>query len=252
MSPSDPVVVISPSKQALSDAAAARILLTLGDAQAARGQAHAVLTGGGMGSAVLQSAASSPLRDVVDWLNVHVWWGDERFLPAGDPERNDTQNRAALLDLLPLDPAKVHPYAGPDLVATPDESARRYAAELAGAAPQGQQVPDFDLLLLGVGPDGHVCSLFPGDPALDVVDRPVVGVVGSPKPPPLRVTLTFPALARARHTYFLVSGEDKADAVAAAVAGAPASQTPATVPRGTESTRWLLDAAASWRLPPRH
>lgn len=249
MSAADPLVVIHANRQTLSEAAAARTLLTLSDAQAARGRAHAVLTGGGMGSAVLQAAGGSPLRDLVDWLNVHVWWGDERFLPRGDPDRNDTQNRAALLDSLTLDPAKVHPIAGPELAATPDESARRYAFELAAAAPPGHQVPEFDLLLLGVGPDGHVCSLFPGDPALDVDDRPVVGVLGSPKPPPLRVTLTFPALARARHTCFVVCGEDKADAVAAAVAGE--SRTPAAVPRGTESTRWLLDAAASWRLPPR-
>ncbi len=240
-----PVVVVHADKQQLSDASGARLLLALADAQAARGVAHAVLTGGSMGSAVLASAGASPFLNLVDWSRVHVWWGDERFLPAGDADRNDTQNWAALLDALPLDGDHVHGVAGPDLVATPQDSARRYAGELARAASPGQDVPDFDVLLLGVGPDGHICSLFPGQPALDITDRPTAGVEGSPKPPPQRVTLTFPALARARHTWFLVSGADKAEAVSRALSGAPTREAPAGSPRGCESTLWLVDTAAS-------
>jgi 6-phosphogluconolactonase len=246
-----PLVVVHSDQQQLRDAAGARWLLAVADAQAARGVAHAVLTGGSMGSAILASAGASPFRDLVDWSRVHLWWGDERFLPHDDPDRNDTQNRAALLHSLPLVAAQVHAVAGPDLAADPHDSARRYAGELARAAPGGQDVPDFDVLLLGVGPDGHICSLFPGHPALEVTDRPTAGVEGSPKPPPLRVTLTFPALARARHTWFLVSGEDKADAVARSLAGVPTSEAPAGTPRGTESTVWLLDASAASRLPNR-
>ena len=247
---SAPFVVVHADKQQLSDASGARLLLALADAQAVRGVAHAVLTGGSMGSAVLASAGASAFRDLVDWRRVHFWWGDERFLPYGDPDRNDTQNRSALLDALPLVADQVHAVAGPDLVATPQDSARQYAAELARAAGAGQQVPDFDVLLLGVGPDGHVCSLFPGHPALDVVDRSTAGVEASPKPPPQRVTLTFPALARARHTWFVVSGEDKADAVSRALAAAPTPEVPAGTPRGRESTLWLVDRAAAAALRP--
>ena len=242
-----PLVVVHADQQQLSDASGARLLLALADAQAARGVAHAVLTGGSMGSAMLASAGASPFRDLIDWRRVHFWWGDERFLPYGDPDRNDTQNRAALLDALPLVADQVHAVAGPDLVATPQDSARRYAEELARVAGAGQQVPEFDVLLLGVGPDGHICSLFPGQPALAVVDHPTAAVEGSPKPPPQRVTLTFPALARARHTWFVVSGQDKADAVSRALAGAPTPQVPAGTPRGRESTLWLVDMAAAVR-----
>jgi 6-phosphogluconolactonase len=239
-----PLVLVHADKAQLADASGARLLLALADAQAARGVAHVVLTGGSMGSAILASADSLSFRDLVDWRRVHLWWGDERFLPDGDPDRNDTQNRAALLDRLPLAADHLHPMAGPDLVATPHESAGRYAAELARQAGAGQQVPDFDVVLLGVGPDGHVCSLFPGHPALTVTDRPTAGVEGSPKPPPQRVTLTFPALARGRHTWFLVSGRDKADAVSRALEG-PTDDVPASRPRGRESTVWLVDAEAA-------
>lgn len=241
---SAPLVVVHADKEQLSDASGARLLLALADAQAARGVAHAVLTGGSMGSAVLASAGAAPFRDLVDWRRVHLWWGDERFLPYGDPDRNDTQNRAALLDALPLLAEQVHAVAGPDLAPTPRDSALEYAGQLARAAMAGEPVPDFDVLLLGVGPDGHICSLFPGHPVLDVVDRPTAAVEDSPKPPPQRVTLTFPALARARHTWFVVSGEDKADAVSGALAGAPTKEVPAGTPRGRESTLWLVDAAA--------
>ena len=106
----------------------------------------------------------------------------------------------------------------------------------------GESVPDFDVLLLGVGPDGHICSLFPGHPALDVVDRPTAAVEDSPKPPPQRVTLTFPALARARHTWFVVSGEDKADAVTRAIEGAPTRRG-----AGGHAARSGVDAVAGRR-----
>lgn len=244
-----PLVLVHPTADVLAQAGAARLLLAVQDAQAARGQAHLVLTGGGLGSGVLAAAAAHPLLALVDWPRVHLWWGDERFLPTGHPDRNETQNRAALLDDLPLDPANVHAIAGPDRCADLDSSARLYAAALSAAAPAGAWTPAFDVLLLGMGPDGHVCSLFPAHPALEVADRPTCAVPDSPKPPPQRVTMTFPALARARHTCVLVAGRDKAAAVARALSGADAALTPAAIVRGTESTRWLVDVAAAADLP---
>ena len=146
---------------------------------------------------ILRHLAESPARDAVDWHRLDVWWGDERFLPTGDPERNETCARAALLDHVDVDPARVHPMPGPDGPDghDPEAAARRYAALLAAAArPEDHgPVPTFDVLLLGVGPDGHVASLFPDHPALHD-ERPVVAVRGSPKPPPIRLTLTLPAI----------------------------------------------------------
>ena len=198
-----------------------------------------------MGSAILAGAGASGLLGLVDWSRLHLWWGDERYLPTGHPDRNDTQNRAALLDSLPLDPAKVHPVAGPDRTGSVHASAQLYAGELAAAATPGQLVPDFDILLLGVGPDAHVASLFPGNRSLSVTDRAVMGISDSPKSPPDRVTMTFPTLARATQTWFLVSGADKADAVKRSLAGAPTNQAPAGTPHGRQRTLWLVDAAAA-------
>lgn len=249
---SAPVVVVHPDADALATATAARLLVRLLDAQSQHSPVHVGLTGGGMGGRVLAEVASSPLRDAVDWTGVHVWWGDERFLPEGDPRRNETQARAALLDALPLPAANVHavPPPGPD-VPTPEAAADAYARELAAhAAPAGSddagpEVPAFDVLLLGVGPDGHVASLFPGRPTLAVLDRTTVAVHDSPKPPPERVSLAFPAIEAAEEVWLVVAGADKAPAVARALAGAPTEEIPAAAVRGRSRTLWLLDVQAA-------
>ena len=243
-------VVVHVGKQLLADASAARLVTALVDAQAARGEADLVLTGGSMGSAILASVAASPARDAVDWARVNVWWGDERFLPQGDPERNETQNREALLDAVPLDPARVHAMPGPDGPDGPDvaAAAERYAAALAAAA-DGAPSPTFDVLLLGVGPDAHVASLFPGHRDQLTSGVAAAPVHDSPKPPPTRITLTFEALARAERVWFLVAGADKAHAVAVSVAGAGPQESSAAQVHGIRETLWLLDADAASELP---
>ncbi|HEY7721446.1 MAG TPA: 6-phosphogluconolactonase [Pedococcus sp.] len=246
-----PVVVVHRDKQLLADAAAARLVTAIVDAQASRGEADVVLTGGSMGSAILESLGASAVRDAVDWSRVNVWWGDERFLPSGDPERNETQARAALLDEVGLDPARVHAVPGPDSPhgASPEASAAWYAAQLADHAARGEDVPRFDVVMLGVGPDAHVASLFPEHPVLHEEDRAVVGVHGSPKPPPMRVSLTFRALCSARDVWFLVAGADKAKAVGLALSGAGPMQAPAAGVSGIRSTTWLLDRPAATHVP---
>ncbi len=245
---SAPEVVVHRDPPLLAAAVAARLVTRLVDAQAARGEASVVLTGGGIGVATLAALAALPARDAVDWGALDVWWGDERFLPPGDPERNETAARAALLDHVPLDPGRVHPM--PAAPGSPEAGARGYAAELAAAAhPEDHApVPTFDVCLLGMGPDGHVASLFPGLPAL-YDERPVTAVRGSPKPPPIRITLTLPALCRAREVWLVVAGPAKAQAVRLALSGAGPVQVPAAGVRGQQRTLWLLDRAAAARLP---
>ena len=250
-----PRVVVHAAKQLLAEAAAARLVTRLVDAQSSRGSAGVVLTGGSVGIGVLAALAASPARDAVDWSRVDVWWGDERFLPAGHPERNETQAREALLDRLPLDPQRVHPMPasdGPD-GGDVDAAAARHAEELAAAARrEGRHdgVPTFDVLMLGVGPDAHVASLFPEMAGVHETERTVVGVHGSPKPPPLRTSLTLPAICNADEVWLVVAGEDKAAAVGLALRGAGPVQAPASAVRGRRTTLWLLDRAAAAQVPP--
>lgn len=242
---SAPLVVVHPGPDVLAAAVAGRLLAALADAQARRGVAHVSLTGGTVGIKTLAAVAASPARDAVDWTRVHFWWSDERFLPTGDPERNATQAQDALLAHLDLDPATVHvPPAtdGPD-GDDPDLAAARYAAALA-AASAGADSPAFDVLLLGMGPDGHVASLFPHHAGLARDDSSVIGVRESPKPPPVRLSFTFGTIARARQVWVVAAGAEKAGPVARGVAGDDVSATPAAGVHGTEATLWLVDAAA--------
>jgi 6-phosphogluconolactonase len=247
---SAPAVVVHRDETLLARAVAARLVTRLVDVQSARGTASVVLTGGGIGLRVLAELAASPARDAVDWDELDVWWGDERFLPSGHPDRNETGARAALLDAVPLDPARVRPMPAADSGDDAESAAERYASWLADAATPEDHgpVPAFDVLLLGVGPDGHTASLFPGQPAV-YDERPVVAVHGSPKPPPTRLSLTFPAINAAKQVWVVVSGADKAGAVAMALGGAGRVQVPAAGVRGRERTLWLLDAAAASRVP---
>ncbi len=245
-----PTVVVHESADVLAAAVAARLLTRLVDAQTVRGTASLVLTGGGVGIAALRAVRQSPARAAVEWSRVDIWWGDERFLPVDDPERNERQAREALLDALPLDPARVHPMGalgGPD-GRDADAAAERYAGALAAAAAADHDVPAFDVLLLGMGPEGHTASIFPESPAAHD-ERTAFAVHGCPKPPPTRISLGFSAINEAREVWMVVAGADKAAMVAAALSGAGRVQVPAAGVTGRSQTRWLLDEAAAARLP---
>ncbi len=249
-----PEVLVHRDADLLAQAVAARLVTRVVDVQSARGSASVGLSGGTIGTALLAALAASPVRDAVDWRSLDVWWGDERFLPAGDPERNETQARAALLDHVPLDPARVHPMPASDGRDgdDPEAAAGRYAAALAAAALPGDHggVPRLDVLLLGLGPDGHVASLFPEQPALYERERTVVAVRGAPKPPPTRLTLTMPAVQRATEVWVVAAGAEKARAVHLALSDAGPVQVPAAGARGLIRTLFLLDEAAASALPP--
>jgi 6-phosphogluconolactonase len=240
-------VVVYRDEQLLASAVAARLVTVLVDAQAERGSASVVLTGGGIGTAVLAALAQDPARDAIDWPHLDIWWGDERFQATGDPERNETGARAALLDHVTVDPGRVHPMPGPDGPDgdSPEAAAARYASWLSDAY---GAVPSFDVLMLGIGPEGHVASLFPHMPAL-TDSRSVVAVHDSPKPPPTRLSLTFPSIQAAREVWILASGAEKADAIAAVVSGASPADVPAAGARGTERTLLLVDRDAAAKIP---
>jgi 6-phosphogluconolactonase len=208
------------------------------------------------------------IQDRVRWTAVELWWGDERFLPQGHPDRNETQARQALLDRIPLAPARVHPMPGPDGPWGADitAAAAHHAAALAVAAGSGNgpdqarpptptpggtsrhprplAVPAFDVVLLGVGPDAHVASLFPGR-APEPPGATVIGVSDSPKPPPERLSLTMAALNQAAEVWLLASGAAKAEAVRAAFGTVDEIAVPASAARGRVRTRWFLDDAAA-------
>ena len=238
-----PRIEVHPDAATLATSVAGELLSRLADAQAAGAVPQIVLTGGTIAEHIHREVARlSPASDV-DWSRVVVWWGDERFVAPDSADRNAAQARTAFLDAVGADPAHVHEMPSTADAADVDAAAASYSEVL-----REHGSGDFDILMLGVGPDGHVASLFPGFAQLEVADRPAVGVTGSPKPPPERVSLTFPALNRSRSVWFLASGEAKADAVARAVGGADRHDTPAAGVVGHEETIWFLDRPAASHL----
>lgn len=246
----EPQVIIESSADVLAQRTAERTVRTLVTALAERPNAHLVITGGGILEQTMQALSAASDRDEVDWSRVHVWWGDERFVPAGSADRNDLAAERALLDALPLDPAKVHrmPASEASYGTDVEAAAAGYAAALSAAAEPGRAVPEFDVILLGLGPDGHCASLFPHHRSLQHQRTTVIGVHDSPKPPPTRISLTFDTLDAARQIWFIAAGAGKAHAVAQALGGADRNEVPSAGPRGLERTLWLIDRAAAAEL----
>lgn len=198
---------VFPDGAALADQAAALILEAARTAIIARGVFHLVLAGGNT-----PKEAYGRLREAgANWAKWQIYFGDERCLPRGDPERNDTMARRAWLDHIRIPPVNVHPIpAEQDAV----KGAQRYAEIL-------RRVPEFDLVLLGLGEDGHTASLFPGRmEGLGKNDADVIAVHAAPKPPPERVSLSAARLSRAQRVLYMVGGISKRETVKAWRAGA--------------------------------
>jgi 6-phosphogluconolactonase len=220
-------------------------LVTLLEAEWRRGvEAHGffslALTGGSVATAFFPRLAAAP----IDWSRTEFFWGDERAVPVADPASNFGLARSLWLDPAAVPAERVHPMEGeePDL----ERAAQAYSEEMLRVL---GDPPRLDIALLGVGPDGHVCSLFPGHRALQESSAWTAVVPDSPKPPPRRLTLTLPTLAAAECVAIVALGKEKAAAVRAALAE-PASDLPvARVARSARRLAVFLDADAASLLP---
>ncbi|MEL0626869.1 6-phosphogluconolactonase [Salinibacterium amurskyense] len=241
--------IVHPNKVDLAQAVAAHFLSKVPQIIAEFDEATVVLTGGSMGQAVLAAINESPQRDAVDWSRVNFWWGDERWLPAGDPERNDAQARAALLDHIPVNPARVHAVAASDAGLSLDDAAQAYANDLRAHAARNGKYPNFDIVFLGVGPDGHIASLFPEREGIRETERTVIAVRNSPKPPDERVSLTLPVINSSVRIWAVVAGADKASALGLTLAGVSYNEVPAAGLEGRRKTLFLVDSDAAAQVP---
>ncbi len=242
-------VLVHPDKQALAASVAARFITKMVDILHEQAEAHVVLTGGSVGIGVLAAINESPARDTIDWSQVSFWWGDERWIPQGDADRNDRQAREALLDHIQVPSDNVHPFPASDEGIDLDAAAVRYADELAAAAPLGSTLPRFDITFLGVGPDGHVASLFPHQPGIRESEASVIAVRNSPKPPPERLSLTRPALNSSERVWLVLAGADKASALGLALACASRDEVPVGGIKGRRRTVFFVDREAAAEVP---
>lgn len=240
---SDTEIRLHADETELAAATAARLITTVADLQADGRVPVVALTGGGVGTEMLRQVAQSAARGTVDWRRVEIFWGDERFVPGDSDDRNAKGAYEALLGHVDVDPTRVHEMAPSDgdFGDDPDAAAAAYAEIVAG-------IDAFDIVMLGMGGEGHVASVFPDSPAVHDT-RSVVAVRDCPKPPPTRISLTLPTIRTADQVWMIVSGAAKAEAVGRAVGGASEVDVPAAGATGRVRTLWLLDRAAAAELP---
>lgn len=246
---SDPEIETFPSPEALAAAVAGRLVIRLAAIQSAGRTPAIALTGGSIAVKIHEAVVvATEGHEDVDWSQVDIWWGDERYVPEEDADRNAKQAWDAMLSHLDVSPGRVHEMPASD---GPHDSVQD-AATAYGDLIRSRGTGQFDVVMLGLGPDGHVASLFPGSEQLDVDDEIAVAVTDSPKPPPERVSLTYAALNRAHEVWFVVAGQGKAEAVAKALAtgddSADLHVIPAVGVHGQDATVWFLDEEAASQL----
>ena len=242
-------LLVHPDKATMAESVAERFVTKLSKLLLDNPIVDVILTGGSMGSAVLAAVRVSPDRDSVDWSRIRFWWGDERWLPKGDPERNETQAREALLDHLGLDESAIHAFAASDDGIELDAAALAYAEELKANAAAGADLPKFQITFLGVGPDGHIASLFPERSGIREKDATVIAVRNSPKPPPERLSLTLPVINSSERIWLVLAGPDKASALGLTLAGVSSAEVPAAGANGVRRTDFHVDSEATAEVP---
>lgn len=235
-----PEILVHADAEAVAEALAARLTARLAELQREGRTPQVALTGGRIATKAYQRLAAEGAASDVDWSAVELWWGDERFVDRDDDDRNDKSTLAVLTAALPLDAERVHPMPASDASDDLDAAASAYAEEL------GTTV--FDVCLLGMGPDGHVASIFPEHPSFSTPGR-VIAVRDSPKPPPDRISLTLEVINTSAEVWFVVSGADKAAATEVALVGTGTTEIPAAEVSGAVHTVWLLDQESASQLP---
>jgi len=232
-------VVRMPEADEVSDLVARRLLDRLIELQDVQPIVHVCLTGGNAANAMYERFAELAEGSELDAAKLQLWWGDERFVPATDPDRNSLQAVSRLARTVSIKSADTHMMAAKDGRKDSHECAAEYEAELGGT--------HFDVTLLGVGEDGHVASIFPGHPSFEPTTRNVIGVTDAPKPPAERISLTIPALNRSTEMWVMATGPGKSEAIARALAGD--ERLPAAHVHGEVATYWYLDDEAAAGLP---
>lgn len=232
-------VVRLPEASDVSKAVASRLLEQIIELQRSRDTVHICLTGGNAANALYEEFARLAEGSELDASRLQLWWSDERFVPATDPERNSQQAISRLARTVPIQDADTHLMAAKDGRKDSHESAAEYEAELGDTS--------FDIALLGIGEDGHVASIFPAHPSFEATNRAVIGVEDSPKAPAERISLTLPTLNRADELWMLATGRSKADAVQRSISGD--ESVPGAHVQGRVATYWFLDDGAAENLP---
>lgn len=241
-----PEIHVHPDPESLSLAAAQRWVALAGQACARRGAFHVALSGGSTPQALYSALARLEFAAQVDWRCVHIYFGDERSVPPTHPDSNYHMADLALLRHVPISPDQVCPMdAQPDHI---EQNARAYEQLLRTALPKDADgIPVFDLVLLGIGTDGHVASLFPHTSALQERERLVTAVYVD-KLQTWRMTITFPLINRARHVMLLATGRGKAEVIRQALQDHPRDEKeplPVQMLRPAGAMEWHLDAAAA-------
>lgn len=260
---------VFPNPQELGQVVAAHITQLAVEAIAAQGHFIVALSGGSLPKIIGPALAAEPFRSQIDWSAWHVCWADERCVPQTHPDSNYVIAKEYLFDRVPIPPGQIY---NPDTSLNPTQTAAAYQSTLAylfnlqakrlitnyqlpittrsvhSSTPPPSNLPRFDLILLGMGEDGHTASLFPGHPLLNETERWVAPIFDSPKPPPERITLTLPVINQARHVVFITAGAGKADALAE-IFGVAESRLPAKlVQPAAGELHWFVDEAAAARL----
>lgn len=239
-------IAVYPDIQTLSQEAAQSVVRLASEAIVTRGRFSIALSGGSTPKILYGLLGSEPYRSQINWSSVDIFWSDERCVPPDSDDSNYHLAQEVLLSRIPIPESQVHRM--PADQADRNAAAQAYTDEMQRTF-STDGIPHFDLLQLGMGPEGHTASLFPHQASLHEQQR-LVMYVNVPKPPPPRLTFTPPLLNAARHVLFLVTGTDKADAVQAVLEGEyQPDEYPAQIVRPTDGeVVWMLDTAAAGKL----
>ncbi len=240
-----PKISIFPDRRELTAALSAYVAQTAAASSRARGRFCVALSGGSLMEMLAPALSKPPLRDRIDWSAWHVFWADERWVPHSSPDSNSDVARKRLFSHVAIPEERLHCV---DDSQSPDDTAQAYESEMRNVFQvETGAFPRFDLVLLGLGEDGHTASLFPGFPALKEARRWVVPVFNAPKPPPVRVTLTLPVINYARSVVFVAAGAGKANILTKVLDPKRAqSKLPAKRVKPSDGElHWFVDQAAA-------